>query len=123
MSQIKKELRKFLIAGFSAVGTDLLTYYIMLNFLSHDIAKTISFILGTIVAYILNKYWTFEKHEKSYEEIFKFGLLYTFTLEANIMTNKIVLKTTDAVLLSFLIATGVSTILNFIGQKWWVFNK
>jgi putative flippase GtrA len=122
MNRIKKEIRRFLIAGCSAVGTDLLSYYIMLNFLSHDIAKTISFVLGTIVAYIINKYWTFEKYEKSYKEILKFGFLYTSTLGANVITNKIILQITDMVFLAFLMATGVSTVLNFIGQKWWVFK-
>ena len=37
-------------------------------------------------------------------------------------TNSFILSITDLVLLSFVIATGVSTILNFIGQKWWVFK-
>jgi len=122
MSQIKKELKRFLVAGISAVGTDLATYYILLNFFNTDIAKTISFLLGTIVAFIINKYWTFEKHEKSYKEIVKFGLLYSATLGANVMTNKIVLDIFSITILSFLIATGVSTVLNFIGQKWWVFR-
>jgi len=122
MSQIKKELKRFLVAGLSAVGTDLVSYYLLLNFLSHDVAKGISFLLGTIVAYIINKYWTFEKHEKSYTEILKFTILYSLTLGANVMTNKMILEMTETVLLAFLVATGVSTILNFIGQKWWVFR-
>ena len=122
MSKIKKELKRFLVAGLSAVGTDLITYYILLNFLSHDFAKAISFLLGTIVAFVINKYWTFEKHEKSYKEIIKFGVLYSITLGANVMTNNVVLEYTNVVFLAFLVATGVSTILNFIGQKFWVFK-
>ena len=122
MSQLKKELKRFLVAGISAVSTDLATYYILLNFFNTDIAKAISFLLGTIVAFIINKYWTFEKHEKSYKEIAKFGLLYSVTLGANVMTNKIVLDIFSITILAFLIATGVSTVLNFIGQKWWVFK-
>lgn len=122
MNKIKKELKRFLIAGLSAVGTDLITYYIMLNFLHHDIAKTISFLLGTIVAFVINKYWTFEKHEKSYKEMWQFAVLYATTLGANVLTNRFVLDSTEIVLLAFLIATGVSTVLNFIGQKWWVFR-
>jgi len=120
MSKIKKELKRFLVAGLSAVGTDLVIYYILLNFLSHDVAKAISFLLGTIVAFVINKYWTFEKHEKSYKEIFQFGILYSATLGANVLTNKIVLNNIEIVFLAFLIATGVSTVLNFIVQKWWV---
>ncbi|MEA2020026.1 MAG: GtrA family protein [Campylobacterota bacterium] len=122
MSKIKKELKRFLVAGLSAVGTDLVTYYILLSFLSHDIAKAISFLLGTIVAFVINKYWTFEKQEKSYKEIFQFGILYSATLGANVLTNKIVLNNTEIVFVAFLIATGVSTVLNFIGQKFWVFK-
>jgi len=64
MSQIKKELKRFLVAGISAVGTDLVTYYILLNYFNTDFSKGISFLLGTIVAFIINKYWTFEKKEK-----------------------------------------------------------
>jgi putative flippase GtrA len=122
MSNLKKEVKRFLVAGFSAVGTDLITYYIILNFLHHDIAKAVSFLLGTIVAFVVNKYWTFEKHEKSYKEIFQFGVLYATTLGANILINRFVLDTSEMVFLAFLIATGVSTVLNFTGQKWWVFK-
>jgi putative flippase GtrA len=122
MTKIKKELKRFLVAGLSAVGIDLITYYILLNFLSHDIAKTFSFLLGTVVAFVVNKYWTFEKHETSYKEMLQFGVLYSFTLGANVMTNKMILEYTSLVILAFVVATGVSTVLNFIGQKWWVFK-
>lgn len=122
MSRLKKELKRFLIAGFSAVGTDLVTYYFLLNFLSHDVAKALSFFLGTIVAFIINKYWTFEKYDKSYREIVQFTILYSLTLGANVITNKFVLIQIDSILFAFLVATGVSTVLNFLGQKFWVFK-
>lgn len=122
MKKSKKELKRFLIAGSGAVLTDFVTYYLMLNFLSHNIAKTISFLLGTVVAFILNKYWTFENKQKSFKQIIQFLFLYMLTLTINIFTNSFVLNITSLVLLSFVIATGVSTILNFIGQKWWVFK-
>ena len=122
MNQVKKELKRFLVVGISAVTIDLTTYYLLLDFLSHDIAKAISFLLGTIFAFVINKYWTFEKHKKSYTEVFQFGVLYSVTLGLNVLTNKMVIDNTQMVFLAFLIATGVSTVLNFIGQKWWVFR-
>ena len=122
MSKIKKEMKRFLIAGISAVGTDLLMYYILLNFFDHALAKATSFMIGTVVAYIINKYWTFEKHMRSYKEMLKFGILYTVTLFANVATNEVTLNMSGIVFIAFLTATGVSTILNFIGQKWWVFK-
>ena len=122
MNKVKKELKRFLVVGISAVTIDLTTYYLLLDFLSHDIAKAISFLLGTIFAFVINKYWTFEKHKKSYTEVFQFGVLYSVTLGFNVLTNKMVIDNTQMVFLAFLIATGVSTVLNFIGQKWWVFR-
>ena len=122
MSQIKRELNKFLVAGLSAVGTDMLIYYLLLNLLSSETSKGISFFIGSVVAFIINKYWTFKKIKKSYKEMIQFGALYSITLGLNVMTNKIVLDYTSLVLFSFLIATGVSTVLNFVGQKWWVFK-
>ena len=122
MNKIKKELKRFLVVGISAVTIDLTTYYLLLDFLSHDIAKAISFLLGTFFAFVINKYWTFEKHKKSYTEVFQFGVLYSVTLGVNVLTNKMIIDNTQMVFLAFLMATGASTVLNFIGQKWWVFR-
>ena len=122
MSRVNRELKRFLLAGFSAVGTDLGTYYLLLNLMPHNIAKAISFLLGTIVAYVINKYWTFEKNEKSYIEIIKFSILYSITLGTNVLTNKLVLDNTGKLIQAFIVATSISTVLNFIGQKFWVFK-
>ena len=122
MNKLKKELKRFLIAGSSAVGTDFVAYFAMLNFLDHDIAKILSFIMGTIVAFIINKYWTFERYEKNYKQIFQFTILYSITLFVNVMVNRLILDFAEFTFLAFLIATGASTILNFVGQKWWVFK-
>ena len=122
MIKIKKELKRFLVAGLSAVGTDLVMYYILLNFLTTVTSKAISFLLGTIIAFIINKFWTFEKHEKSIKEIFMFCILYSFTFGINVLTNKIVIESTNIILLGFIVATSFSTVLNFLGQKFWVFK-
>lgn len=122
MSKTKKELKRFLVAGLSAVGTDLCVYYLLLNFLANNFAKGISFLVGTVVAFIINKYWTFGKNEKSFIEVIRFGLLYSITLGANVLVNMLVLDNSGIVILSFIIATGISTVLNFIGQKFWVFK-
>ena len=121
--RLKKEIPRFLVAGFSAVGVDLLVYYVLLNILSHSPAKALSFISGTFVAFVINKYWTFERKEKSYKEAIQFAALYFTTLIINVSVNKISLGLfPNLIFLAFLIATGFSTILNFLGQKFWVFK-
>ncbi len=126
MENLKKELPRFLIAGFSAVGMDLAVYYALFSSIGHSPAKTISFLSGAIVAYVINKYWTFEKKEWSHLEIIRFLTLYIFTLGVNVGINKLSLNIFDGLVLNyvffaFLAATAISTVLNFIGQKWWVF--
>ena len=123
MSRIKREMSRFLVAGFCAVGTDMGSYFLLLKVLPHDYSKGTSFLLGSMVAYCINKYWTFEKKTKPYDEMSKFAILYLSTLGTNVLVNRIVLDLFQSTLLAFLIATGVSTVLNFIGQKWWVFKR
>lgn len=122
MSSINKELCKFLVAGCSAVSTDLLVYYLLLHWFEHDAAKGISFLSGSVVAYVINKYWTFGVHTRSWSEVAKFSVLYSVTLVANIIVNKLTLLTIQSTLIAFLFATAISTILNFTGQKYWVFR-
>lgn len=123
MNQLKREMSRFLVAGFSAVATDIGSYFLLLRILPYDYSKGASFLLGTIVAYFINKYWTFGKKTKSYGEMGKFATLYLSTLGANVTVNRILLNLFQNTLLAFLLATGVSTVLNFIGQKWWVFKR
>lgn len=124
IKQLKKEIKRFIIAGVFAVGTDLIIYYALLNFLPYFFAKGISFVFGSFVAFIINKFWTFEKNNKSYKEVFQFAFLYFSTLMINVFVNNFMLNISDdAVLLSFVLATSCSTILNFIGQKFWVFKS
>jgi putative flippase GtrA len=114
------------------VGTDLATYWILLGPLGPSPAKAISFLTACCVAYLLNKFWTFKAHAHSWSEISKFIGLYAGTFLANVAVNKLVIEVAPELSqqlkpyvfqLGWLTATGVSTILNYIGQKFWVFRK
>lgn len=119
-----KEILRYLVVGSAAFSMDMLIYFLLLHFLTYSIAKAISFVSGSVLAYILNKYWTFNQQEKSFYEILKFAILYISTLLTNVAVNKISLNLShNLALFSFFVATGTSTILNFIGQKCWVFKQ
>lgn len=124
MNLVNKEISRFLVAGISAVGTDAGSYFMLLEWLEEPVAKGLSFVLGSIVAFVINKFWTFESKPLIFKEVINFILLYMGTLIANVSMNHIVLMIFPSYLpLAFLVATGTSTILNFIGMKFWVFNK
>lgn len=122
MKQTKSELNRFILSGIMAVLTDLSIYYVLINYLDFNLAKGISFVSGTFVAFIANKYFTFRKYNRKAKEIWQFCLLYSFTLTINVTVNKILLSLSEIIFISFIIATGISAMINFIGQKFWVFK-
>jgi putative flippase GtrA len=129
---VKHELVRYLVSGISAVCTDMLTYTLLLPSMGPSPSKTISFITATVVAYFLNKFWTFKQVEHSWPQMFKFGALYSTSLIANVAVNRTAIFIIEQYVkqllsveyqLSWLLATGTSTVLNYVGQKFWVFKK
>ena len=120
----KKELIRFLFGGGSAVVVDYIIYQLlMLASLSQDISKALSFICGAAVGFVINKLWTFESAIFSKNEVLRYVILYSCTAIINAVVNRFTLKITALEMLAFLCATGVSTVLNFLGQKFFVFRK
>ena len=119
----KQEILKFLVGGGTAVVVDFLTYKIfMIIGIERTIAKTLSFICGSIVGFIINKYWTFKSPKFQIKEILKYTVLYILTAFINSQVNKYTLLLFGNEMFAFLCATGVSTILNFLGQKFLIFR-
>lgn len=120
----KKELVRFLFGGGSAVLVDYIMYHLLMSAgIGMDFAKMISFACGAAVGFVINKLWTFESRAFSKGEIVRYILLYSCTSFINSMVNHAVLLLLPVELLGFLCATGVSTVLNFLGQKYFVFRK
>ncbi|MBR9861434.1 GtrA family protein [bacterium] len=143
--QTSKELTKFGLVGISAVCVDLFVYYLLSQFISVDISKALSFLSGTFVTYNLNKYWTWRQTDKNTTRLIWFVVLYAGSMLINVGVNSLALdylpntemfistKTDAGELVSrlamkmdkfiaFFIATAVSSVFNFIGQKYWVFR-
>ena len=119
----KQEILKFLVGGGTAVVVDFFTYKIfMILGLERTIAKTLSFICGSIVGFIINKYWTFKSPKFQIKVILKYTVLYILTAFINSQVNKYTLLLFGNEMFAFLCATGVSTILNFLGQKFLIFR-
>ena len=123
MNFLKTQIQRFILAGISAVFTDFLIYYLLQNFIIIDIAKGISFISGTFVSFFINKYWTFEKNKKSLMELIYFLILYFSSMMINVYVNKLVLVNFEIMILAFVIATGISAVINFLGMKYLIFKK
>lgn len=120
----KKELLRFLVGGGSAVITDYISYRILLYIgINMSAAKVISYVCGAVLGFVINKLWTFESIGFSKAEIIKYIMLYMVSACVNAGINKVVILVVNMQIIAFLCATGISTVLNFLGQKFFVFVK
>lgn len=124
LKQIKlKELLRFLVGGGSAVIVDFVIYRIIVYCgIEMLVAKSISYVAGAALGFIINKFWTFESKKLSIHEILRYIILYACSALANTSVNAVVMWVTSITIFAFLCATGVSTIMNFLGQKFFVFK-
>lgn len=125
---IKRELTLFLIVGSLTVIFDFMVYrsLVWAGFVGVDTAKAISFLVGTVFAYLANRAWTFGHKPHASGSVWRFALLYAATLGANVVVNALALvlfvDAVAAIQTAFLLATGVSACLNFLGMKLFVFK-
>ena len=119
------EIYRFLIVGICSVSIDFLFYYlfIYLDFLDPNNSKRISFIIGAIFAFYANRHFVFRVDEKKISQYLMFSILYFTSFILNSLVHDYILLMSNLTLLSFLCATFVSTVTNFIGQKFIIFKK
>jgi putative flippase GtrA len=125
--QISLEFIKFAIVGVVNTIIHMTILYILTEYFGvyYILASLIGFLVAVTNSFILNTIWTFNKdiREKAGVRYSKFfitsiiaagvnmGLLYLITEYFGIWY-----------MLSQIIATGISLILNFIGNKYWTYK-
>ena len=124
---IRRELGVFLAVGVTTVLLDFTAYRALVwSGVAVDIAKAAGFLTGTLFAYLANRFWTFGHSSHVAGTVWRFGLLYVLTLGANVVMNAAALRSLHgasfAVQAAFLLATGISATLNFLGMKFFVFR-
>ena len=119
------EIVRYVLVGGVAVLIDAVVYYVMIvyHIAAPSTAKRISFIAGSTWAFLANKYFTFRQPEVKFSEPLLFTILYICTFFINSFVHDILLIRLQSEGLAFLFATGASTCLNYIGQKWIVFRE
>jgi len=119
------EIYRFIIIGICSVSLDFLFYYLFIYFeiLDPNNSKRISFIIGAIFAFYANRNYVFKVNEKKISQYAMFSILYFTSFILNSVVHDYIFLISKFTLIAFLCATFVSTVINFIGQKFIIFKK
>ena len=119
------EIYRFIIVGIISVSIDFFFYYFFIYFeiLDPYNSKRISFILGAIFAFYANRNYVFKVNKKKFSQYIMFSILYFTSFVINSIVHDYVFLISKFTIIAFLCATFVSTVTNFIGQKFVIFKK
>lgn len=129
---VDKTFWKFILVGIinTIVGTGVMFIcYNALHF-NYWISSAMNYIIGSIVSYFLNKYFTFQNKQRSWKMVAKFiiniSVCYLIAygvakpLVARILYNQsITIQENGAMLVGMCLFVG----LNYLGQRFFVFKK
>ncbi len=127
LQSLKTQLLRFVLTGgFSAIVD-----FGLLKILSEafgvqvDLAKALSFVAGTLTAYLINRRWTFGA-APSRSRFIKVMVLYALTFVVQVGLFHVVFNALEgngqAKLIAFIGAQGTATVINFIVQRVWIFR-
>lgn len=129
---IDKTTIKFILVGIvnTIVGTSVMFLSYNLLGLSYWISSGANYIIGSIVSYILNKYFTFQNKEKSFKIIVKFvvNIASCYLIAYGVAKPFVrwILKDYSVKMQdngAMFIGMGLFIVLNYFGQRYFAFRK
>lgn len=138
MEQIKKifalEQSRFIVVGIMNTLIGMAAMFIAYNVfhLGYWLSSAMDYIIGSIFSYFANKYFTFKAEKKSAKEVVRFvvnifvcyGLAYGIAKPAmGVLLADVELSVSIFEQISMIFGMCIFVLLNYFGQKFFVFRK
>lgn len=129
---IDKTFLKFLIVGVlnTLFGTAVMFGFYNLLHCSYWVSSAANYILGSILSYFLNKYFTFKNKEKGIKPIIRFviniSVCYLLAYGIAKPLASVMLSSASQNIkenIAMLVGMGLFVILNYIGQRFFAFKE
>lgn len=128
---IDKTVIKFLLVGIfnTLVGCGTMFLLYNLAHCSYWFSSAANYVIGSIISFFLNKYFTFQNHEKSWEQVAKFvinvAICYIIAygvakpVVMHLLSGRSVRLQEN---MAMLVGMGLYTLLNYFGQRFFAFK-
>jgi len=130
MIKNNREIGFFILNGIVSVLINFLVYYalVVYDISETSLASVVGYISGMAYGFFANRKWTFQdKRLITTKVVLSYIFLYLSTLFVNVFVNALMLiilfEINGYIVISIFIAISISTILNYLGMKYFVFIK
>lgn len=121
---MRNSIFKFILVGGCSTGIDYIMYILLSLKLPITASKGISMIVASIFSYVINKIFTFENKDKTnMGYLIRFYFVFIINLGTNLVVNYLVYQNTGYKSFAFVLATLCGMIINYSGQKFFVFER